>query len=52
MYQIGDDKLGKHAKTVFRDKATGRKRDLTSEKQQDDAKDAEWKEKYGKWSKG
>ena len=50
--QIGDDRLGKNAETVFRDKKTGKKRDLQSEKQADDAKQAEWKQKYDKWGAG
>lgn len=44
--------MGKNAATVFRDRTTGRKRDLNAEKQASDAKKAAWEQKYKEWNKG
>jgi pre-mRNA-splicing factor CWC26 len=56
---ISDEKLGKNAKTVFRDSKSGKIRDLEEEailKYKEDSikekKDSEKKAKYEKWSKG
>jgi len=47
--------LGKNAQTVVRDKATGRKRDLTAERAKQaetDASNAATAAKYDVWNKG
>ena len=53
--QISDEMLGKNAQTVVRDKATGRKRDLTAERAKQaeaDASKAVTAAKYDAWNKG
>ncbi|XP_067943744.1 BUD13 homolog [Watersipora subatra] len=49
--KIGDEKLGRNAEAVFRDKS-GKKRDLKAEKEASDVKEAEWKKKYDNWGRG
>lgn len=50
--KVSDDVLGKNAETVFRDKKTGKQRNLKAEDEQKLAKDAKIKEKYDTWGKG
>ncbi|XP_022235517.1 BUD13 homolog isoform X2 [Limulus polyphemus] len=55
MKMIGDKMSGKGAETIFRDRATGKKRDLKEEKRkqrQEEQKKAEVEEKYMEWGKG
>ena len=52
--QIGDDNLGRHATTVFRDKS-GKRRDLAKEDAEDTEKarvQAAQNKKYEAWGKG
>lgn len=52
--QLDEEATGRHANTVFRDKATGRRRDLTKENEKKEALEAEQRaleEKYQKWNK-
>lgn len=51
---MDEEATGRHAKTVFRDKATGRRRDLTKENEKKEEQEAEQRvleEKYQKWNK-
>lgn len=55
MQQLGDDALGKNAKTVFRDRGTGRVRDLEAEaavKVKPDKEEEERAARYKDWSQG
>lgn len=52
---LTEDEMGKNAKTVYRDRSTGQKRDMEAEaktKVKPDPEDEELKKKYEKWSKG
>ncbi|CAH1797408.1 unnamed protein product [Owenia fusiformis] len=53
--KVDADILGKNAATVFRDRKSGRKRDMKAEHaetEEETAKLAEKQEKYSRWSKG
>ncbi|XP_076328575.1 uncharacterized protein LOC143234816 isoform X2 [Tachypleus tridentatus] len=55
MKMVGDKMSGKGAETVFRDRATGKKRDLKEERRkqrQEEQKKSELEEKYMEWGKG
>lgn len=55
MQQLGEDALGKNAKTVFRDRGTGRVRDLEAEaavKVKPDKEEEERAARYKDWSQG
>ncbi|XP_059167247.1 BUD13 homolog [Physella acuta] len=52
---IGSELLGKNSKTVFRDKETGRRRNLKEEeerKQEEEKRKEETNKKYQRWGKG
>ena len=52
---LTDEQMGRGAKTVYRDKGTGQKRDIEAEartKVKPDPEEEELKRKYEKWSKG
>lgn len=54
-FQIGDEKLGKNAKTILRDKETGKKRDLRAEEaknEEEERRKDEQLKKYQQWGKG
>lgn len=54
-FKIGDEALGRNATTVFRDRKTGKRRNLDEEAEEDRAKlekERKMAEKYDKWGKG
>ena len=53
--QMDQDILGKDAKTVFRDRKSGKRRNFAEEAEQkaeENAEKAKTAEKYGRWGKG
>ena len=52
---MDDEQLGRNAKTVFREKGSGRHRNFKEEEKltaEEEAKKAEKEEKYKAWNKG